>query len=112
MAYNEFLADRVRIILHEKNQSFIEKKMMGGLVFMVDDKMCVGIVKEDLMARIDPDIHSKAITKKGCRTMDFTQRPMKGYVFVNPEGVDMDEDLEYWINLALKYNPRAKSSKK
>jgi len=112
MAYNEFLADRVRLLLHEQNQPFFEKKMMGGLVFMVDDKMCVGIVKEDLMARIDPAFHDEAITKKGCRTMDFTTRPMKGYVFVDPEGVDMDKDLEYWINLALEYNPLAKSSKK
>jgi TfoX/Sxy family transcriptional regulator of competence genes len=111
MAYNEFLADRIRMVLKEKNVVYLEKAMMGGLTFMVDDKMCVGIVKEDLMARIDPDIYDEALKKKGCREMDFTHRPMKGFVFVEPEGIDMDQDLEYWIHLALDYNPRAKSSK-
>ena len=79
---------------------------------MVDDKMCVGIVKDVLMARIDPDIHEEALTKKGCRDMDFTGKPMKGFVFVDPEAVDLDSDLDYWIGLCLDFNPRAKSSKK
>lgn len=79
---------------------------------MVDDKMCVGVVKNNLMVRIDPEIHGEALTRKGCREMDFTGRPMKGFVFVEPEGIDMDEDLQYWIQRALDYNPRAKSSKK
>lgn len=112
MAYNEFLADRIRNVLREKNVFYNEKKMMGGLTFMVDEKMCVGIVKENLMVRIDPEIQELALTKKGCKEMDFTGRPMKGFVFVEPEGIDMDEELEYWIDLALEYNPRAKSSKK
>jgi hypothetical protein len=112
MAYNEFLADRMRILLKEKNISFTEKQMMGGLTFMVNDKMCVGIIKESLMARIDPDIYDMALSRMGCREMDFTRRPMRGFVLVDPEGTDMDEDLEFWFNLALEYNPRAKSSKK
>ena len=58
MAYNEFLADRIRQVLKEKNVVFEEKAMMGGLTFMVNDKMCVGIVKDNLMARIDPDIYA------------------------------------------------------
>jgi hypothetical protein len=112
MAYNEFLADRIRIILNRKSYPFTEKKMMGGLTFMIDNKMCVGIVKDDLMARIDPAVHDEALTRKGCRVMDFTHRPMKGYVFINLEGTDMDLDLESWIELALEYNPRAKASRK
>jgi len=112
MAYNEFLADRMRLVLKGKGVNYSEKKMMGGLTFMVDDKMCVGIVKENLMARIDPNIYEEALTRKGCREMDFTKRPMKGFVFVEPEGTDMDDDLEEWILLALDYNPKAKSSKK
>ena len=112
MAYNEYLADRIRRVLHEKRVSFIEKEMMGGITFMVNEKMCVGIVKESLMARIDTGIYDQALTRKGCREMDFTKRPMKGFVFVDPSGTDMDEDLEYWIDLALEYNPRVKSSKK
>lgn len=79
---------------------------------MVDDKMCVGVVRENLMARIDPDIYEKALEKNGCKPMEFTGRPMKGFVFVEPEGVDQDEELEWWIGLALDFNPRAKSSKR
>lgn len=111
MAYDEFLADRIRMVLKEKNISFFEKKMMGGLTFMVNDKMCVGIVKNELMARIDPEMQELVLQKTGAREMDFTGRPMKGFIFVSPEGTDMDDDLEYWVQLALDYNPRAKSSK-
>ena len=112
MAFDEFLADRIRIILRDKRVMFDEKKMIGGLCFMVDDKMCVGVEKNKLMARIDPDFYEQALTKKGCREMDLTGRTMKGFVFVEPVGVDMDRDLEYWVQLCLDFNPKAKSSKK
>jgi TfoX/Sxy family transcriptional regulator of competence genes len=112
MAYDELLEDRIRRILQEKNIHYTSRKMMGGLTFLVDEKMCVGIVKNSLMARIDPEKYPEALQKEGCREMDFTGRPMKGYVFVEPSGTDMDEDLEYWIGLALEYNPKAKKSRK
>ena len=112
MAYNEFLADRIRTVLRDKKVSVDEKKMMGGLCFMVDDKMCVSVEKDKLMARIGPDIYDKALTKKGCREMDFTGRAMKGFAFVESEGIDMDKELEYWVQLCLDYNPKAKSSKR
>ncbi len=111
MAYNEFLADRITQVLNEKKVPFEEKKMMGGVCYMVNDKMCVGIVKDNLMARIDPDIYEEALRKEGCRDMDFTKRPMKGFVYVEPFVTDMDDQLEYWIDLALEFNPKAKSSK-
>ena len=79
---------------------------------MVDDKMCIGIVKNELMARIDPEIYQEALSKKGCKEMNFTGRPMKGFVFVEPEGIDMDKDLEYWTKHCLDFNPKATSSKK
>ena len=79
---------------------------------MVDEKMCVGIVKNELMARIDPEIYDEALSKKGCKEMNFTGRPMKGFVFVEPEAIDLDTDLDYWIDLCLDFNPKAKSSKK
>ena len=104
MAYDENLADRIRKTLHTKLIQFEEKKMMGGLTFMIHNKMCVGIVKEELMARIGKDNYEKAIQKQGCRAMDFTGKPMKGYVFVEPNAVDMDSDLEYWIDLCLEFN--------
>jgi len=112
MAYDEYLADRIKSVLTEKKVNFEEKKMMGGLTFMVNDKMCVGIVKDDLMARIDPELYQEVLKKKGCKEMNFTGRPMKGYVFIEPEGIDSEEELEYWVQLCLDFNPFAKSSKK
>ena len=112
MAYDENLADRIRRVYREKKVFFEEKKMMGGLCFMVNNKMCTGILKDDLMARIDPEVETEALKKKGCRKMDFTGRPMKGFVFVNPEGTDSEKNLEYWVQLCLDFNPKAKSSKK
>ena len=111
MAYNEKLANRIREILFSKRK-VEEKKMMGGLTFMVNNKMCVGISGDDLMARIDPEIYEEALEKKGCREMDFTGRPMKGFVFIDEEGTKSKKDLEYWVELALDYNKKAKPSKK
>lgn len=112
MAYSELLGDRVRQILQEKNIVFREMKMMGGLCFMVDEKMCVGIVKEELMARIGPDAYEAALTKDGCKEMNFTGRTMKGYVFLEADATDLDGDLSYWVQLCLDFNPLAKASKK
>ncbi len=112
MAYNEFIADRVRRVLEAHKVKSTEKKMMGGLCFMVDDKMCVGVVKDELMARIGPTEYDALLDREGCRAMDFTGRPMKGYVFVNADGMDRDDDLEFWVRKSLDFNPLAKSSKK
>ena len=112
MAYDELMADRIRQIFAEKNTSFSEKKMMGGMAFMVNDKMCVGVLEERLMARLDPEDYEEAQQKPGCTKMMFTGREMKGWVFVYAEGTDEDEQLLSWIDLALKFNPKAKSSKK
>lgn len=118
MAYDEFLADRIRRVFAEKQTSYTEKKMMGGLCFMVDEKMCCGIhfdKKKEmdlLMARIGPEASEAAMDRVGCHPMDFTGRPMKGYVFVSPEGFDSDEDLVYWLQLCIDFNPLAKASKK
>lgn len=112
MAYNEFLADRIVNILKEKNINFFEKKMFGGACFMVDDKMCLGVVKDEVMARIGIEKYSEALLKEGCNEMNFTGRPMKGYVFLTDDAIDLDSDLEYWVQLALDFNPFAKASKK
>ena len=111
MAYDEKLAGRVRELLLSK-RNVTEKKMMGGLTFMVNNKMCVGILKDELMARIDPEVYESALERKGSREMDFTGRPMKGFVFIDPEGTKSKKDLEYWLNLALDFNKQAKASKK
>ncbi|MCT4644120.1 MAG: TfoX/Sxy family protein [Carboxylicivirga sp.] len=112
MAFDEHLADRLRISLTDKQVQYVEKKMMGGLCFMVDDKMCIGIVKNDLMARIHPDIYEQCLSEEGCKPMDFTKKVMKGFVMVEPIGIDMDEDLDKWVQRCLDFNPFAKSSKK
>jgi hypothetical protein len=112
MPYDEYLAERMRRAFRDQNIAFEEKKMMGGICYLVNDKMCAGIVKNRMMARLDPEIQPEALKKKGCIEMDFTGKPMKGFVFIEPEGIDTDQELDYWISLCLDYNPRAKSSKK
>ncbi|GAA5021958.1 hypothetical protein GCM10011506_01880 [Marivirga lumbricoides] len=100
MAYDEHLADRIRQIFKSKKVTFYEKKMMGGLIFIVNEKICCGIhidKKFDdslLMAKIGTIQYEKAILKKVCLPMDFTGRPMKGFIFVKPNGFDLDSDLE------------------
>lgn len=118
MPYSQFHADRISQFFQERNVQFNAKKMMGGLCFMVDEKMCCGIHFDKkrqtdlLMARIGETAYEEAIQKQGCQPMDFTGRPMKGYVFVTPDGFDLDSDLEYWLDLCITFNPLAKSSKK
>ncbi len=112
MAYDLYLADRIKRILQDKHIVFEEKKMMGGLCFMVDDKMCLGVEKENLMARVGEENRELAFQRNGCREMNFTGRPMKNFVFVDPEAIDLEEDLEFWVKLCLQHNPFAKSSKR
>src|SRR5277367_1416883 len=111
MAYNEKLAIRIRKRFSGLSK-VQEKEMMGGLTFMVNDKMCIGIIKDEMMCRIDPDFHDTAVEKNGCRTMDFTKRPMKGYVMIDDTGMRTKKEFDYWIDLALDFNVKAKSSKK
>ena len=85
---------------------------------MVNNKMCCGIHFDKkreidlLMARIGEDASPEALKREACLPMDFTGRPMKAYVFITPEGIDMEEDLAYWLQLCLDFNPLAKKSKK
>ena len=112
MAYSEELAERLRACFAGRSIDFEEKKMMGGLCFLVDGKMCVGVTTEDLMVRLDPEIYEEALEKEGSRPMDFTGRPMKGFVFVDESGMKGKAALAYWVDLALDFNPRARSSRK
>jgi TfoX/Sxy family transcriptional regulator of competence genes len=111
MAYNEKLANRIRESLVDVKK-VAEKQMMGGLTFMVNDKMCIGIFKDELMCRIDPEIQEDALSMPGSRIMDFTGRPMKGYILVDETGIRSKKQFDYWINLCMDFNKRAKSSKK
>lgn len=112
MAFNEKLADHCREIISETHTNVEEKKMFGGLCFMVNDKMCIGVEKERLMVRLDPALYEEVMEKEGCRPMDFTGKVMKGYVFVDADVLNTRKKLEYWVKLALEYNKVAKASKK
>src|SRR5687767_9985146 len=111
MAYNEKLANRIRERLADL-PNVEEKAMMGGLTFMYNDKMCVGVWKDEMMCRIDPKLHETVVEKQGCKTMEFTKKPMIGYVLVDETGLSSKKDFEYWIGLCLDYNQYAKASKK
>lgn len=111
MAYNEKLANRIREQLADL-PNIDEKEMMGGLTFMVNDKMCIGIIKDEIMCRIAPEMQDNLLEKTGCRIMDFTGRPMEGYVMVDDTGMKTQKEFDYWINLCLEFNSKAKSSKK
>lgn len=110
MAYDDYLRERITNIMKSKKVDFYSKKMMGGLIFMVNDKMCCGIHINKkigdslLMAKIGEEAYAKEIGKEACLPMDFTGRPMKGFIFVTPDGFDREDDLEYWVQLAIDYN--------
>ena len=118
MAYDELLADRIRCFFDDQGVAFEDKKMMGGLCFMVDSKMCCGTHTDKktgddlLMARIGEEAYPTALDSPHCMPMDFTGRPMKGFVFIESLGFTKDKDLHHWLQLCLDFNPLAKASKK
>ena len=118
MAYDSITAERIENYFNFKKVNFDTRNMMGGRVYMVDNKMCCGIHFDKkkqtdlLMARIGEVATEKHTSKPGCFPMDFTGRPMKGYVFLRPEAYDLEEDLVFWLGLCLAFNPFAKKSKK
>src|SRR6186713_1869237 len=112
MAYNEKLADMTRELIAQTHKNVEEKAMFGGLCFMVNDKMCVGVEKERLMVRMDPEKTDEVLSNPGCTPMDFTGKVMKGYVFVDADVLKTKKQLEFYVKLALDFNKIAKPSKK
>ncbi len=102
MAYDERLAGRIRDVLANRGD-VVEKKMFGGLAFMVKGNMCCGVVGDELMARVGPDGYQAALKRPHARPMDFTGKPLKGFVYVAPEGSAAPDALESWIGLALEF---------
>lgn len=96
MAYDEGLAQRLREALEDEPQ-VVEKKMFGGLCFMVRGHMTVGIVKDELMVRVGPDTYRECLTLPHAREMDFTGRALKGFVYVGVEGFEDDAELGAWV---------------
>src|SRR4249920_3834326 len=111
MAYDEKLAGRVRELISKTHQITEEKKMFGGLCFMVNHKMCVGVEQERMMVRLDPAVYDEVMEMEGCRPMDFTGKSMRGYVFVDSFVLTTQKKLAFWVGLALNYNSVAKASK-
>ena len=112
MAYNEKLANMVRELISQTHKNVEEKAMFGGLCFMVNDKMALGVEQERLMVRLDPAKYNEVMEKEGCKPMDFTGKVMKGFVFVDRDVLSTKKKLDYWVQLALEYNKIAKASKK
>lgn len=102
MPYNEELAARVRVALGPLD-GLTEKKMFGGLAFMLNGNMCVGVTSDDLMVRVGPEEHEILLGLPHARPMDFTGRPMKGFVFVGLEGTQREEGLEEWVGRGVGF---------
>jgi TfoX/Sxy family transcriptional regulator of competence genes len=113
MAYDAKLAERIRKAL--KGPGVTEKEMFGGIGFMVKGRMCVGVIGRDLMARVGDERHDEAVARPHARPMDFTGRPMRGFIYVAPEGVESDAQLKKWVEEARAFAtslPAKKAKKK
>lgn len=102
MAYSEELAARIREVLGAR-APFAEIKMFGGLCFTVNGNMALGVVGDELMARVGADAHDAALANPGARVMDFTDRPMKGFVFVEADAIKTKRALDAWTAMVLAY---------
>jgi len=102
VAFDPDLAQRVRASLAERSD-ILERKMFGGLAFMLAGNMCCGVIGEDLMVRLSADAADAALDEPHTRPMDFTGRPMTGFVYVAPEGTAADEDVRRWVAAAVSF---------
>lgn len=108
MAFEEAVAKRVRGALKGK-RGVEEKRMFGGIAFMVRGHMCVGVINNVLMARVGADAYETALADADAREMDFTGKPLKGYVYVGPKGFATPAGLKKWIERCLAYNKKLKA---
>lgn len=118
MAYDEGLAQRIRELLQD-DPRISEKRMFGGVAFLASGKMAAGIIRSELMVHVGPDAHDEAVSLPHARAMDFTRRPMRGFVQVAPPGFEEDADLRAWLARGLAYAevssrkaPRAKAERR
>ena len=96
MAIDEHLADRVRRSL-ARHQGITEKKMFGGLAFLLHGNMCCGVMGQDLMVRVGPAAYEDALARPHARIMDFTRKPLKGYLYIGPKGIATAAALREWL---------------
>jgi TfoX/Sxy family transcriptional regulator of competence genes len=111
MPFNEKTATRIREAL-SGTKGVEEKKIFGGIAFMVNDKMCIGVDKDDIIIRCDPEMHEELLSKNGARPFGLTGRPMKGWLLVGPEGTASQKDFDWWIRAAIEGNKKTPKSKK
>jgi TfoX/Sxy family transcriptional regulator of competence genes len=111
MAYNEKIADKIRMAL-EGTKNLVEKKMFGGIAFMVNDKMCLGVDKDAIMLRCEPEMTDELLSKKGARPFDLTGKPMKGWLLIDEVGAKSKKDFDYWVQIATEANKKATVIKK
>ncbi len=102
MAYDEKLASRIRAALAHR-EGMTERKMFGGIAFMLNGNMCCGVVGDELMARVGADGHQDALALPHARPMDFTGRAMKGFIYVGAQGLQDEADLAAWIERGAAY---------
>ncbi|MEO9965796.1 MAG: TfoX/Sxy family protein [Reichenbachiella sp.] len=118
MAYDEYLAERVKLALSRKGVRAEAKRLMGGLCFVLNDKMCVGVSKNKktgqsgLIARIGDSAVQNALENQRCHTFSPAGRPMKDFIFIEDQGLDQEAELDHWVELAIAFNPKAKKSRK
>lgn len=103
MPFDEVLASRVRALVHD-NPDVTERKMFGGLAFLLRGQMCCGIVGSDLMVRIGAGDYASALAEKHVRPMDFTGRPSKGMVYVAPAGLRTESSLRRWVERSVRFS--------
>ena len=113
MAYNTQLANRVREHLADiPGIAIKEKKMFSGLTFLVNEKMCINISKDNLMCRYNPALEEVVAEKNGYMPMVMRGKTLKGYCYVTPDGFASKKDFDYWMKICLEYNKIAKAAKK
>jgi hypothetical protein len=110
MAFDEGLAERIRVALKGRRIRFAEKRMFSGVTFMVRQRMCVSVGPDRLMCRIDPALHDRAVRRKGCRPVTMRGREYRGFVYVDAASVRTKRGLDHWLGLALDFNPKARRS--
>lgn len=103
MAYNSITANRIKEQLKFFQETFTEKKMFGGVSFLFEGKMTLGIIKEDLIVRVIESKMALELEKEYVRPMDFTKHPMKEFIYVSPKGFQSESDLLYYIELGLEH---------
>lgn len=102
MAFDEKLAQRVRALLAGK-KGISEKKMFGGIAFLLSGKMCCGVLNDDLVARVSVEDYAAALGKRNVRPMDFTGRPMKGFLYVSPAALLTSRALQAWLDQSTRF---------